>query len=187
MMSATVQVNTYPQSDFPPIFKWQALAFMRVEWPFVFTGDRQFVTETFPRELDPVHFVAAQSDLLISYASVFRLDLKHAGKAYKGFGFGNMLTFPSFRAQGYGTRVLSLATDFIKHSDVDISILFCESKRESFYMRHGWEVTLSSTRIGVPEHYKNHDLTRMMLFVSENGRRSRMDFEEQPVYIDEPW
>jgi hypothetical protein len=177
----------YSQRDFPAAFKWQALGFMRVEWPSIFTGDRQLVTETFPPELDPVHFVAAEGDLLISYASIFRLDLHHSGKAYKAYGFGNMLTFPSFRAQGHGTGVAELATDFIKQSNVDIAVLFCESKRESFYAKHGWQVTRAPTRIGTVNQYKIHELLRMMLFVSEKGRLGRMDFDEQPVYIDEPW
>jgi GNAT superfamily N-acetyltransferase len=160
---------------------------MRVEWPSVFTGNRQFVTETFPAEFDPVHFVAAEGDLLISYASIIRLDLDHAGKTYKTYGFGNMLTFPSFRRQGYGTGVLELASDFIKHSDVDIAILFCEPKRESFYAKRGWEVTRSPTRIGVPGQYKSNHSSRLMLFISEMGRRGRTDFEERPLYINEPW
>jgi hypothetical protein len=181
------QLEIYSQSDFPPVFKWQALAFMRVEWQSIFNGNRKFVTETFPPELDPVHFVAAEGDLLVSYASIICLNVEHAGRSYTAYGLGNMFTFPSFRREGHGTQVLELATDFIKRSDIDISILFCDPKREYFYTKHGWKVTRSPTRVGVPDQYKTHDLSRMMLFVSEKGRRRRMDFEEQPVYVDEPW
>jgi predicted N-acetyltransferase YhbS len=177
----------YSQRDFPAALKWQALAFMRVEWPSIFAGERLFVTETFPPELDPVHFVAAEKNLLIAYASIIRLDIEHAGGAYRVYGFGNMLTFPSFRDQGYGWQVAELATDFIKQSDVDIAALFCEPKRESFYARHGWQGTHAPTRIGTVDQYKVDEFLRMMLFVSEKGRQGREDFEEQPVYIDEPW
>lgn len=177
----------YPQSDFPPALKWQAVAFMRVEWPFIFTGVRKLATDPYPPELDPVHFVATEGDLLISYASIIRLNLEHVSETYKAYGFGNMFTFPSFRRKGYGRQVLELATDFIKQSDVDIFILFCDPKCESFYAKSGWKVAGSPTRVGVPSEYKIHDLLRMMLFVSEKGQRGRKDFEEQPVYIDEPW
>lgn len=122
-------LSIYHKSDFPPALKWQAMAFMRVQWPFLFTAERQFVTDTYPSEFDPVHFVVAEGELLIAYASILRTDLEHAGLTYKIYGFGNMFTFPTFRAQGHGTRVAELATDFIKQSDVDIAILFCEPKR----------------------------------------------------------
>ena len=75
--------TTYTDADFPSALKWQALAFMRAQWPSIFTGERQFVTDTYSPELDPVHFVAAEGELLISYASAIRLDLEHAGKTYK--------------------------------------------------------------------------------------------------------
>jgi hypothetical protein len=180
-------VTIYTQAEFPPALKWQALAFMRVQWPSIFIGDRQLVTETYPPELNPVHFVASDGELLISYASIIRMDLEHADKNYKAYGFGNMLTFPSFREKGFGGQILDLASDYIKQSDVDIAMLFCDSKREPFYGKRGWEITPSPTRVGVPTQYKTHDLTRMMLFVSEKGRHSRSNFDELPVYMDEPW
>jgi predicted acetyltransferase len=179
--------NIYKQSKFPPAFKWQALGFMRLEWPSAFTGNRKLVTETYPPESEPVHFVAAEGDLLISYAAIIRMTLEHAGEAYKVYGLGNMLTFPSFRREGYGTQILELATEFIKRSDVDISILFCQPERKSFYGKPGWQVSRSPTRVGVPGRYRTDDSLRMMLFVSEKGRRDRKKFEEEPVYVDELW
>ena len=159
---------------------------MRVQWPAIFTGERQFVTDTVPPALDPVHFVAAEGELLISYASIFRMALEHAGKTYQIYGFGNMLTFSSFREKGFGGRILNLATDYIKQGDVDIAVLFCDPKRERFYAKHGWEITRSPTHVDVPSQYKTHDLTRMMLFISEKGRQGRQDFEALPVCVDEP-
>ena len=104
----------YQQSDLPAALKWQAIAFIKTERPFIFTGDFVFLTEPYPPELDPVHFVAAEGDSLISYASLLRLSLDHAGTVYEVYGFGNMFTFPPYRRQGYGRRVLELATDFIR-------------------------------------------------------------------------
>ena len=98
-----------------------------------------------------------------------------------------MLTFPSFREKGFGGQVLNLATDYIKQSDVDTAVLFCAPKRERFYAKHGWEIMRSPTHVGIPIQYKNRDLTRMMLFISEKGRQGRKDFEALPAYVDEPW
>ena len=57
----------YSQSEFPAVLKWQALAFMRTEWPYIFEEDDKFLTQTYQPELNPVHFVVAQGDMLISY------------------------------------------------------------------------------------------------------------------------
>ena len=138
--------TTYTQDDFPSALKWQALAFMRVQWPSIFTGDRRFVTETYPPELNPIHFVASEREVLISYASIILLDLEHGDRNYKVYGFGNMLTFPSFRENGFGGQILDLASDYIKQSDVDIAMLFCDPTREPFYGKRGWEITRSPTR-----------------------------------------
>jgi len=160
---------------------------MRVQWPSIFTGSRQFVADTYPPELNPVHFVAAEGELLISYASIIRLDLEHAGDIYKAYGFGNMLTFPSFRKKGFGGQILELATLHIKRSDVDIAILFCESKSESFYRKQGWELSRSPTRIGTPSDHTVHDPSRMMVLVSEKGERGRANFDLHPFYVESPW
>ena len=177
----------YQQLDFPAALKWQAIAFMRMEWPFIFTGDFKFITEPYPPELHPVHFVAAEDDSLISYASIIRLDLDHAGTNYGTYGLGNLFTFPPYRRQGHGRQVLELATDFIKSSDVDVAILFCDAQLEPFYATCGWEVTHSLTRIGLPNDYKAFEASRMMLFTSEKGRQGKTDFEEQPLYIEWHW
>jgi hypothetical protein len=79
-------VTIYTQAEFPPALKWQVLAFVRVQWPFIFTGDRQLVTETYPPELNPVHFVVSEAELLVTYASIILLDLEHADRNYKAYG-----------------------------------------------------------------------------------------------------
>jgi len=180
-------LKIYRQADFPAVLKWQAIAFMRGEWPFVFTGPGKFAAETYPPEYHPVHFAAIEGDTLLSYAAVLRLELEHAGESYTSYGFGNMFTFLPYRREGYGHRVLGLATDFIRRSDVDIAVLFCDPTLEAFYAASGWETTASPTRIGVPSAYETHHVTRMMLFVSEQGKAGKADFDTYPLYIGETW
>src|SRR5690349_5122543 len=103
-------VQHYHHSDFPAVLKWQAIAGMRVEWPFVFAEAGEFVTETYPPQLSPVHFAATEGDALLSYAAIIRLTLEHAGRTYAVYGFGNMFTFLPYRRRSYGTQVLQLAT-----------------------------------------------------------------------------
>src|SRR5687768_6126964 len=124
--SSMPKLTVYTQPDFPAIYKWQAIAFMRMEWPSIFEGDNLYMPETYPPELEPVHFVVAEGDTLISYGALLRLDITHAGSEYRVYGFGNMLTFPPFRRRGYGGQILQAATHWIQESDVDVAILFCD-------------------------------------------------------------
>ena len=181
------QLRMYQQLEFPAIYKWQAIAFMRMEWASIFYDDNLFMSETYPPEFQPVHFVIAEEDTLVSYASILKLTLPHARKEYLVYGFGNLLTFPPFRRHGYGGQVLQAATDFICQSDVDVAILFCDRLLERFYADKGWVTTPSPTRLGAPNQYQEYEPSRMMLFVSEKGRQARNDFEAHPIYIDWPW
>lgn len=181
------ELTIYQQPHFPAIYKWQAIAFMRMEWSSIFYDDNLYMSETYPPELQPVHFVMAEDDSLLSYASLLKLSLQHAGIDYLIYGFGNLLTFPPYRSRGYGGQILQAATEFIQQSNVDAGILFCDHLLESFYAEKGWVATPSPTRLGTPDHYKEYAPSRMMLFVSEEGQRGKSDFESQPVYVDWPW
>ena len=179
----------YSQTDFPAVLKWQALAFMRVEWSFAFSGDERFITETYPIEFQPVHFVVTEGEILISYAATMHLTLEHANRSYKVCGFGNMFTFPPYRREGNGHKVLKLATNAIKQSDVDVAILFCAPSRVSFYASEGWINTPSPTYCiaDAEDNYEVYDEQRMMLFISNKGKQRQSDFEQQPVYVDWTW
>lgn len=181
------QLTIYQQAEFPAAYKWQAIAFMRMEWSSIFYDDNLYMSETYPPELAPVHFVIAEGDSLLSYASLLKLPLSHAGNDYQIYGFGNLLTFPPYRKRGYGGQILQAATDFIHQSQVDGGILFCDRLLEPFYGAKGWTITRAPTRLGKLDQYKEYEPSRMMLFVSENCQRGRADFETEPLYIDWPW
>lgn len=181
------ELTIYQQAHFPAIYKWQAIAFMRMEWSSIFYDDNLYMSETYPPELQPVHFVMAEDDPLLSYASLLKLSLHHAGIDYLIYGFGNLLTFPPYRRRGYGGQILQAATDFIRQSEVAAAILFCDRLLEPFYAERVWTATRSPTRLGTPHQHKEYTPSRMMLFVSEKGRGGKADFEAQPIYIDWPW
>lgn len=136
---------------------------MRVEWPSIFQGDS-----------------------LLSYAALMKLDFRHHDSEFRMYGFGKMLTFPPFRRQGWGQKVLEAATEFIHHGDADVSSLFCDPSLEPVYARHGWITTHSPTRLGQPDRFEEYSPSRMMRFISEKGRANKESFETEPVYIDWP-
>ena len=181
------QLSIYRQSEFPAIYKWQAIAFMRMEWTSIFYDDNLYMSETYPPESHPVHFVMSEGDTLVSYATLLKLEIAQAGIDYQIYGLGNLLTFPPYRKRGYGGQVLQAATEFVQQSDVDAGILFCDPLLESFYETKGWISTHSPTRLGQPDHYQAYAPSRMMLFVSEKALAHQADFEAQPFYVDSPW
>jgi predicted N-acetyltransferase YhbS len=180
-------LTTYTQAHFPAVLKWQVIAFMKMEWASIFTGPGRFISEPYPPDLDPLHFVAAEGDALISYASIIGFNLEHAGRSYQVYGFGNMFTFPPYRREGFGRQVLDLATTTIQNSGADLAILFCDPKLEPFYAASGWQPTHSPTRLGSPTDYEPYDILRMIYFASAHGRHSQPDFNHHPLYIQSPW
>lgn len=181
------QLYVFPQAEMPAVYKWQAIAFMRTQWPSIFRGDLRFMAETYPPELNPVHFVVAEGDALVSYAAILRLTVIHAGRDFSAYRLGNMFTFPPYRGEGHGWRVLEAATHFIQQSDADVAALLCDPALETFYSAAGWSVTRSPTRDGTPLQYTECETLRMMLFLSEKGRRSRGEFERSPLYVGWTW
>ena len=180
-------LTIYEQQNFPSVYKWQAIAFMRCEWASIFQGDILYLSETYPPEFDPIHFVMAEGESLLSYATLLQRDLLHANQKYIIYGFGNMFTFPPYRNQGYGQKVLQTATEFIQQSNVDVGILFCDKSLEKYYAAKGWLPTYSPTYLGYPKKQLLYEPLRMMLFVSEKGKSAQRDFENSPLWIDYPW
>lgn len=180
-------LTIYEQQDFPGVYNWQAIAFMRCEWPSIFQGDILYLSAPYPPELNPVHFVMAEGESLLSYATIMKLNIPHAGQNFSVYGFGNMLTFPPYRKQGYGRKILQAATEFIQKSAVDVAILFCDKSLENYYGPEGWLATTSPTYLGYSGEPVAYEPLRMMLFVSEKGRAAQKDFESSPLYIDYPW
>ncbi len=180
-------LTQYTQAEFPAALKWQAIAFMRVEWPYVFQGDGLFACETYPAEASPVHFAVAEGDSLLSYAAVLRVAVEHQDASYRVYGFGNMFTFPPYRRRGYGRQVLDLATRYILASDVDLGMLFSAPGIEPFYAAAGWEQLDSPTYVGPPGQERLQQAAKMALWVSDAGRRAGDAFASAPLRIAESW
>lgn len=182
------RLRVFQHFDFPAELKWQAVSFMRVEWPFIFTGPDRFLTEPYPPELQPVHFAIVEDNVLISYGSILQLKQPHAGEVYTLYGLGNVFTFPPYRREGFGRQVVEAATRYILASTADVGALFCGARLAPYYRASGWEAMEgATTRIGTPDNYETHDVLRMMLFVSEKGKRGQRAFMHEPFYIESPW
>jgi len=76
-------LTIFSQTDFPALLKWQAIAFMRCEWPGIFKGDLRFLSEPYSPNMTTAHFAIHEGDSLISYATTLTLRLLHAGTPYQ--------------------------------------------------------------------------------------------------------
>lgn len=180
-----VEQQVYTSHDIPPDLKCQALSFLRMEWPEGFVGDN-WLRDWITKEADhPLHFVLIEERLLISHLNVIWKYLEHAGETYKTYGLTGVFTYPSFRGQGYGSRLVAAASEYIRKSDADIGMFHCRPKLRSFYSGAGWvPVDAPPTLIGAREDPEQDDGVMMMQFLSEKGKRGQYAFETIPVYFD---
>ncbi len=183
------EVLRYRHHEFPPHLNWQALSFMRVEWPFIFTGKDRLRKDTYDAAASPVHFAVCEGEVLISYAALIRTRLEHAGVTYKAYGLDNVFTFPSFRGEGHASRVVSAATEHaLKSGEADVAALFCEPGLREFYLGTGWEpMEGAPTLTGAKNLPQVCEALRMMLFISETGEAGREAFGGMPLYVEHLW
>ena len=179
------ELLTYTIADLPESLKWQAVSFLRMQYPDGFVNEnrlRNWIT----READhPIHIAIVEEGILISHTNVVWKHLDHAGVTYKAYGLTGVFTYPSFCGQGYGSKVVAAGTDHILRSDADIAMLYCEGSLTNFYARHGW-ISMDKSVSFIEE--KNRpvrvdDEILMMLFISPKGQRGGAAFEDQPIYF----
>lgn len=179
-----VELNFFPSDELPSDLKWQILSFLRITWPEGFMGENR-LRDWISNESDhPSHFVFVENGILISHTEVVCKHLAHAGETYKVYGLSGVFTYPSFRGQGYGRRIVDAGTKYIRGSDADVGMLHCDFGLEPFYSKSGWiPMMTATTRIGSRDEPIISEELMMMLFLSEKGRQGRSVFEHEPVYF----
>lgn len=178
------QIAIHPSPELPLSLKWQILAFIRVEWWWVFQGENRFWDYT-QKPTHPINFVLHEHEIVISHAEINWRMIDHAGHSYKVYGLSAVFTFPSFRKEGYGQDVVQAATDYIHRSDADIAMVFCLPHLQGFYESSGW-VYIQDAQVmyGDPQHPSQDDEEIMlMLFVSKLGKETRDTFNSAPIYV----
>lgn len=180
------ELLVYPQSELPSAIECQILSFLRVTWPDGFRGPNRLRNWITRLEHHPRSYVLVENGLLIAHAQVVWKMLEHAGEVYKTYGLTGVFTYPSFRGQGYGLRVIQAATDAIAHSDAEIGMFHCDPALKDFYTRAGWQAMEGAvTLIGARDHPVVANELMMMQFFTPNARRSQATFLQTPVFFDE--
>lgn len=177
----------FTQAALPAVIKWQALAFMKTAWPTVFER-HPAMSDPYPAEHDPVHFAVVDGDALISYATIMRFAVRHAGEDFDTWALGNVFTVPPHRRRGFARQVVDAASTHIAGSSADVAILFCVPGNVPFYAASGWTPLHGArTTVGPAGEEQETDLARMMLFVSARGKAARDAFAQQTLHVAETW
>jgi aminoglycoside 2'-N-acetyltransferase I len=181
-----VDLVTYADEALPEHLKCQILSFHRIQWPTGYTGQNQLRTWIQRPWYHPVHIALVHDDLLISYAGVVWKHLDHAGEVYKTFGLSGVFTYPAFRRQGYGRRVVDAGTAYIQRAEPDIGLFTCAPRLIPFYAAGGWEWVPNAVLLGGPPgNPEPSDEETMMRFFSEQGVRGRAAFASIPISFDD--
>jgi len=172
------------QQSIPPLIHQQIVDFLRIVWPEGFKGENRLRTWISKDEFHPVSFVFVEDDNLMSHTEVVWKYLKHEGITYKTYGLSGVLTYPQFRKQGYGLKLIKIAKEYIEKQDGDI-VMF-GSKITGFYEKAGFEKMNKVIVLkGDPKKPEKSDEDAYMFFLSEKGRNGKKAFETKPVYFGE--
>jgi GNAT superfamily N-acetyltransferase len=176
----------YPSNEIPPHLKWQILSFLRMEWPEGFTGPNRLRDWISRDEDHPISLMLVDKNILISHSEVLWKHIEIGDHAYKIYGLAGVLTHPGFRGQGFGSRVVALATDYIDKRDADFGVVFTQDHLKDFYARCGWEPMQEPIfLVGRQESPVLTDHLVLMRFLSEKGKKIRKVNESEPVYFGE--
>ncbi len=171
-------VHTY--DEFPDELRLQAVSFMRVEWPYIYSGERRLWMETFPADLKPVHFSVTDGEVLLSHAEVVEAEFVHEGETLSVHGLGNVFTFPPFRRGGYGAQVAAAATSRILEAPGDAAFLKTNLQLEQFYSPHGWMTLNDSSGTGTSARPITMGILR-----SDRAKHISATFRKGPLEL--PW
>ena len=128
-----VQQFVFTSQDLPPEFKCQILSFLRITFPEGFVGEnrlRDWITKDYEHT---IHIVLVEQGIMIRHTEVKWKYLEHAGEIYKVFSLSGVLTYPAFREQGYGRRIVEAGTAYIASADADIGMFHCAPHLKNFY------------------------------------------------------
>ena len=184
-----VTLDIYENSkQMPPLIKQQVVDFLRVQWPEGFVKENRLRNWITKESQHPVNFVLSEEDVVVGHLEVVWKTLEHEGVSYKTYGLTGVLTYPQFRGEGHGLRLLKEAKGYILRQP-DVDIVMFNSPLQGFYEKGGFErmdnvVTLE----GDPDNPTTSKASAFMLFISEKGKKGKPSFEKTPVYFgDETW
>jgi GNAT superfamily N-acetyltransferase len=175
------ELHSYRKLDVPRDIAVQIASYVRVQWPH-FIGRKTPLWEGTPYPDYCLHFVLTEADVLISHAIVSARPLAHGGETFNVYGLSSVFCYPTHRGLGFGERIVSEATSYIrKQPDADLALLFCGDRVRSLYTRQGWGHIAGLRVLSGPENELFNDGHVMSLMISE--RAAAHDFAREPFHV----
>jgi GNAT superfamily N-acetyltransferase len=180
------ELQTFADDELPAELKCQILCAHRIEWPGGYVGENRLRDWVQRPRFHPRHFLLVERGILVSYVGVVWKLLEHGGETYKTYGLSGVYTYPAFRREGHGRRLVDAATAFIRTSDADIGLFMCKPRNVRFYAAAGWIPMPRTALFGGPRSapYPSGEVT-LTGFFSEKGKRGRVSFETGPIFFDD--
>lgn len=91
------------------------------------------------RDLNTI-FVALDNNKIVSTIRIFKRQIYLCGEAVTMGGIGEVSTLKDYRKQGLSSRLLAMALEYMKNSNITVSMLF---GNEPLYSKNGYEVIKS--------------------------------------------
>jgi hypothetical protein len=133
----TASTRLYSSDKLPQGLAWQALSFLRCEWPFLFSGGNRLRSRPFG-DGDTTCATRIEAEVLLSYAEVLQVKGTRAGTPVRILGLSNVFTSPPHRGEGHGSAIIQTVGELIDQSDAEVALLFCEDDLVPFYGARGW-------------------------------------------------
>lgn len=93
-------------------------------------------------------FLRDEKDRVISYAALLMLTARALGQRWAVGSLSCVMTEPALQGRGHATRVVTVATDWLGHSNLDLGAFTCDPDHSSFYARIGWPVVPGMVLVG---------------------------------------
>ena len=176
------QIQQFTTDTLPDHLGWQIQDFVRIHWFDIFAHEKD--PDVHPAMWHPTYFIIAEQRALYSNATVVWQDIVVGEATYRAYGLSSVLTYPAFRKKGYGSQVVTAATDFIKaQADADLAILWTGDDMESFYTPYSFvhprDFTVTSGDPASPEptHFS------MLMFLSARGKQLQQSLAGGSLYF----
>ncbi|MET9318051.1 GNAT family N-acetyltransferase [Kribbella sp. NPDC003505] len=181
MATEEVRYVEYGPGMLPAVLKAQVLSFLRIVWPEGFTGGLRYRDWITNPAYEPHHLLYVAGDLVVSHLEIVHVDLHHNGTTYQAAAPTSVLTFPSFRDEGWAGRLVATACRRIESSNADLGLICCDPHNQPFYTKtSGWPA-IPEARIIADEAPTSQAV--LLRLLSPEARAHEPDFRTSPIHL----
>lgn len=183
-----IEFQEHSDADLPESLRLQVLSFLRIVWPDGFTGPNRFRDQITDPRLRPHHLLFAAEAQLVSHLEIITTTVTVNQVEYEVQSPTSVMTYPSFRGEGWSTRLNRHAAERIDNNGADVGVLMCSPELVAFYDRTGWTHEPAATVVAGPEgHTWESDDALLVRATSTMSARFLEDLRHHPMRVLNEW